>query len=80
MCKTILLANNQLDKDYWLRAFPTTLQGIAIDWFSKLEDKHIESWDSLKNRRKFKLPRDNNEIVAEIYNTKQGKHENIRAI
>lgn len=46
------------------------LWGIAIDEFTQL--------DALKKafEAKFKLMRDDNDIVAKIYNTKQGKNEN----
>lgn len=57
MCETIWIASGQMNKDYWLRAFPTTLWGIAIDWFIKLDDEYIVSWDALKKafKAKFKL-------------------------
>lgn len=38
-------------------------------------------WTELKKafQEEFKLLRDNNETVAKIYNTKQGKNKNVRA-
>lgn len=70
-CITIWEANGQDDQDYWLKAFPTTLQGIAIDWYTDLDAKHKMQWSELRKafQDEFKLLRDDNEIVAEIDNT-----------
>lgn len=64
-----------------MKAFPATLRGIAIDWYTNLDAQHKTSSSNLKKafEEEFKLLRDDNEIVAEIYNTKQGKIESVRA-
>lgn len=75
------MANEQEDEDHWLRAFSATLHGIAIDWFMNLLDGKKHSWKELRKtfEEEFKLLRDDKEIVAEIYKTKQGKAKIIRA-
>lgn len=77
-CETIWAANGQDNRAYWLRAFLATLRGIAIDWYTELEATHKNTWETLKKafKEEFKLLKDN-QIVAKIYNTKQGKHENV---
>lgn len=73
--------NGQDDQDYQLKAFPATLWGISIDQYTNLENKHKAGWTELKKsfQEDFKLLRDDNKIVVEIYNTKQGKNENVWA-
>lgn len=83
-CKTCIAireANGQDDQEYWLKAFLATLRGIAIDWYTNLNAQHKTTWSNLKKafQEEFKLLRDDNEIVVEIYNTKQGKNESVRA-
>lgn len=57
------------------------LSGIAIDWFTEVEAKSTTSWDALKKafEDEFKFLWDDNNIATKIYNTKQCKHENVRA-
>jgi len=57
------------------------LRGVAIDWYIELDQASRNTWEKLKKafEEEFKLLRDDNEIVPEIYNTRQGKHENVRA-
>lgn len=63
-----------------MKAFPTTLPGIAIDWYIDLNAKHKAGWADLKKAfKEFKQLRDDIEIVVEIYNSKQGKNESICA-
>lgn len=80
-CVTIWEANGQDDRDYWLKAFLATLRGIAIDWYTDLDAQYKTSRNNLKKafQEEFKLLCDDNEIVAEIYNTKQGKSGSVRA-
>lgn len=33
-CETIWTANGVTNEDDWVRQFPATLRGVAIDWFS----------------------------------------------
>ena len=73
-------ANGIIDTDEWVRQFPATLCGVAIDWFADADPQNLTTWDNLKKEftAEFQLLRDDNEIVAEIYNTRQGKNETVR--
>ena len=53
--------------------------GVAIDWFSDFDPQKLTSWPNVKKEfiAEFQPLRNNNEIVVEIYNTKQGKNETI---
>lgn len=53
---------------------------MAIDWFSDTEKAKISTWPDLKKefQAEFCLLRDDHEIVAEIYGTKQRKNETVR--
>ena len=53
---------------------------MAIDWYADIDSQKLSDWDSVKKEftTEFQLLHDDNEIVAEIYNTKQGKHETVR--
>ena len=55
-------------------------RGVAIDWFADIDPQKLNNWDNIKKEfiTEFQLLCDNNEIVAEIYNTKQGKNEIVR--
>ncbi|MDF3675356.1 hypothetical protein [Enterobacter hormaechei] len=76
---SIWRANGITDADEWARQFPATLRGVAIDWFTDADPQKLNSWDNIKVFiAEFQLLRDDNEIVAEIFNTKQGKHETVR--
>lgn len=80
-CVTIWEANGITDEDVWLKAFLATLRGIAIDWYTDLPSSARTTWKDMKKafEEGFRLLRDDDEVMAEIYNTKQGKHENVRA-
>ncbi|GLJ23905.1 hypothetical protein SUGI_0454230 [Cryptomeria japonica] len=80
-CETIWTANGVTDQDEWMKQFPATLRGVAIDWYSDLDKTGVTTWDELKKafEKEFRLLRDDNEIVSEIYGTKQGKKETVRA-
>ena len=54
--------------------------GGTIDWFIDIDPQKLNSWDNIKKEflAEFKLLRDDNEIVDEIFNTKQGKNETVR--
>lgn len=79
-CETIWMVNSVTDEDDWLRQFPSTLRGVAIYWFTDIDPNKVTTWIELKKEfiAEFQLLRDDNEIVAEIYNTKQGKNETVR--
>ena len=79
-CETIWTAHGVTDQDDWLRQFLATLRGIAIDWFTDADPTQINSWPNLKKEfiAEFRLLRDDNKIVADIYSTKQGKNETVR--
>ena len=51
-----------------------------MDWFTDIDPNKINSWQNLKKEfiAEFRLLRDDNEIVADIYSTKQGKNETVR--
>ena len=70
-----------MDEDEWVRQFPATLWGVAIDWYSDMDPQKLSTWADVKREfiADFRLLRDDNEIVAEIYSTKQGKNETVRA-
>lgn len=80
-CVTIWQANGEDDEDNWLKAFPATLRGIAIDWYTDLPITSKDTWKRLAKafEEEFRLLRDDDEIVVEIYNTKQGKSETVRS-
>lgn len=63
-----------------MRQFSATLWGIAIDWFTDTDPQKLNSWDNIKKEflAEFKLLWDDNEIVVEIFFTKQGKNETVR--
>ena len=56
-CKTIWTANGVTDKDEWVRLFPTTLRGVAIDWFADADPQILTSWATVKKEfiTKFQL-------------------------
>lgn len=60
---------------------PDHIERSNIDWFPDLEMGQTSSWEYLKKafQEEFKLLRDDNEIVAGIYNTKQWKNETVQA-
>ena len=72
--------NGITDTNEWVRQFLATLRGVAIEWFADTNPKKLTSWAAVKKEfiTEFQLLRDDNEIVAEIYNTKQGKNETVR--
>ena len=74
------MANGVTDADDWVRQFLATLLGVAIDWFSDTDPQKLNTWENVKKEfiAEFRLLRDDNEIVAEIYSTKQGKNETVR--
>ena len=80
-CITIWQANRQNDVVEWLKAFPATLRGIAIDWYTDLEAGKKNTWNNIRIafEEEFRLQRDEDEIVTEIYNTRQGKSECVKA-
>lgn len=80
-CETIWSANGVTDQDEWVTQFPTTLRGVAIDWYSDMDKAKVGTWLDLKEEFgiEFHLLRDDNEIVAEIYGTKQNKNETVLA-
>lgn len=83
-CKTSIMiweVNGQDDHDYLLKAFPTTLWGIAIDWYTDLDVKDKAGWSELNEafEEEFRLLRDDNKILAEICYTQWGKNESVRA-
>ena len=59
--------------------FPATLRGVAIDWFVDADLQELSTWADVRKEfiAEFRLLRDGNEIVLEIYITKQGKNETI---
>lgn len=75
------MENGQDDKAIWLRSFLATLRGVVIDWYTKIDQASWNIWESLKKafEEELKLLGDDNKIVAEIYNTKQGMHKNLWA-
>ena len=78
--ETIWRANGVTDTNEWVRQFSTTLQGVAIDWFTGTDPQKLNSWDNIKKEFfvEFQLLHNDNEIVGEIFNTKQGKNETVR--
>lgn len=69
------MANEVTSKDEWVQQFPATLQGVLIDWYSDMDKSKINTQDNLGKefQTEFRLLQDENEIVAEIYSSKQGK-------
>ena len=55
------------------------MRGVAIDWFADADPQKLTTCAEVKKEfiAEFRLLRDDNEIVAEIYSTKQGKNETI---
>lgn len=78
-CETIWTANSVTDADEWLHQFPASLREVAVDWFSDTDKAKISTWDDLKKefQAEFRLLWDDNEVVAEIYNCKQGKEDTV---
>lgn len=56
------------------------MRGIEIDWYTDFPATQKTTWVDLKKvfQAKFKLLRDDDEAVAKIYNTHQGKNESVR--
>lgn len=54
---------------------------MAIDWFSDIDPQKLATWADVRKEFivEFQLLQDDNEIVVEIYSTKQGKNETIHA-
>lgn len=79
-CETIWSANGVTDKAEWVVQFPATLRGVAIDWYSDADKTKLATWDELLKafETEFRFLKDDNEIVAEILSTKQGKNETVR--
>ena len=79
-CKIIWTTNGITDTDEWVRKFSATQRGVAIDWFADMDPQKLTTWAEVKKEfiTEFQLLFDDNEIVAEIYNTKQGKNETVR--
>ena len=50
-----------------------------MEWFSDMDKAKISTWDDLKKefQAEFRLFQDDNEVVAEIYNSKQGKKDTV---
>ena len=71
-CEMIWRVNGITDTNEWVKQFPATLRGVTIDWFANTDPQKLNSWDNIKKEViiEFQLFRDDNEIVAEIYNTK----------
>lgn len=80
-CETIWTTNRVTDRDEWVQQFPATLRGVGIDWYSDTNKNKIGTWENLEKEFKaeFRLLQDDNEIVAEIYGTKQGAREIVCA-
>jgi hypothetical protein len=47
-CEMIWTVNGVTDKDDWIRQFPATLRGVAIDWFSDIDQKKLATCAELK--------------------------------
>ena len=47
-CETIWRANGITDADEWMRQFPATLRGVAIDWFTSTDPQKLNNWDNVK--------------------------------
>lgn len=56
-CETIWMANGVTDEDDWVRQFPATLRGVAIDWFSDTSPQKLNTWENVKKEfiAKFRL-------------------------
>ena len=78
-CETIWKTNGVTNRDEWVWQFPTTLRGVAINWFADTDPQKLQSWAAVKKEfiTEFQLLRDDNEIVAKIYTTKQEKNDNL---
>ena len=50
MCKTIWTINGMIDEDDWVRQFPKTLQGVAIDWFSNINPQKLTTWVDVRKK------------------------------
>lgn len=63
-----------------MKAFLATLHGATINWYTNLAYEENATWAALRKafEVEFKLLRDDNEVVAEIYNTHQGKNGCVR--
>ena len=42
-CKTIWTANGVTNIDEWVRQFPATSRGVAIDWFANVDPQKLTS-------------------------------------
>ena len=42
-CETIWTANGVIDIDEWVRQFPATLRGVAINWFADADPQKLTS-------------------------------------
>ena len=77
-CEMIWRANGVTDTNEWVRQFPATLRGVVIDWFTDTNPQKLNTWDDIKEFcAKFQILGDDNEIVNEIFNTKQKKNETV---
>lgn len=47
-CETTWTANGVTDEDDWIRQFPATLPGVAIDWFSDTNPQKLNTWENVK--------------------------------
>lgn len=76
-CETIWRRNGITDRNEWVRQFLATLRSVAIDWFADTDPQKLTNCDNIKKEftTDFQLLHDDNEIVVEIYNKKQGKNE-----
>lgn len=80
-CETIWSANGVTNQNDWVQQFLATLRGVAIDWYSDVDKQKVATWANLQKEftKEFRLLHDDNEIVTEIYSTKQGTRETVRA-
>ena len=79
MCEMIWIANGVIEQDDWIKKFLATLWGVVINQFSNIAKMKMATWEDLKEYQiKFWLLKDDNEIMAEIYNTKQEKDKTIQ--
>lgn len=72
ICEIIWTENDITETNEWVRQFLATLRGVAIDWFADADPQKLTNWVGVKKEFiiKFQLLLDDNEIIAEIYNTK----------
>ena len=76
-CEMIWRVNSITNMNKWVWNFLATLWGVAIDWFTNTNLQKLNTWDNIKKEfcEEFQILRDDNEIVNEIFNTKQKKNE-----